>query len=240
MGWKTAILVASDGDAAGCLKAPGGLDPAATVSLMASAYPGWTATAARGASLRDAVYPPAGIAYAGSSPSADIICDQEFMLDYPSRLPPHLVALGAGRRLILHTMHSVVDFFAFAVWEDRALVRSLSMVLGGPRPGIMENIGPPLPFEQPYWAGQHAIGEGYPLPFYPLDLAEPTAMRALLGFTLGDPPRPGEVDAGNVQLEGFRVPASEPVSPEELAEFMGTHRRSTYRLVNGKLVKIDE
>jgi hypothetical protein len=240
MGWKTAILMACEGDPATCLGSAEGLDPAATADLVARAYPGWTATPTEGEFLHDATYPPEGIAYAGSFPSADIICDQEFMLDYPSRLPPNLVALGAGRRLILHTMHSVVDFFAFGVWEDGTLVRSLSMALGGPRPGIMENIGTPLRFEEPYWAGEHAIGEGYPLPFYPLDLAEPTATRALFGFTLGDLSRLGEFDADGIQLEGFRVPASDPISPEELAELTGTRKPAVYRLVNGELVKIDE
>ena len=240
MGWKTAILMACDGDPARCLRAPGPLDPAATTDLVTRAYPGWTAAPAEGRGMRFAVYPPRGIAYAASFRSADIICDQAFMLDYPSRLPPHLVALGAGRRLILHTMHSVVDFFAFAVWEDGTLRRALSMALGGPRPGIMENTGTPLPFEEPYWAGEHAIGDGYPLPFYPLDLAEPPAMRALFGFTLGDSPRPGDVDVKGIQLGGFAVPASDPLTPEQLAELTRTRRRTTYRLVNGELIKIDE
>jgi hypothetical protein len=240
MGWKTAILMACEGVPAGSLRAPGALDQAATAGLVASAYPGWTATPAEGASLHDGVYPPPAIAYAGRFPAADVICDRELMLDYPSRLPPHLLALGAGRTLILHAMHSVVDFFAFAVWEDGRLVRSLSMALGGPRPGIMEDLGPPLPFERPYWDGQHPIGEGYPLPFYPLDLAEPTAMRALFGFSLGGPQQPGEIDADAIRLAGFTVPAPNPVTPEQVAEFTRTHKRVTYRLVDGKLVKIDQ
>ncbi|MDT0546544.1 hypothetical protein AB0H07_41450 [Streptomyces sp. NPDC021354] len=49
------------------------------------------------------------------------------MIDSPSRLPEHLVAASAGRRLILHAMHSVVDWFAFAVWDDGRLIRSLSL-----------------------------------------------------------------------------------------------------------------
>lgn len=177
---------------------------------------------------------------AGRVRSADIICDREFMLDHPSRLPPHLVALGAGRRLVLHTMHSVVDFFAFGVWEDGTLVRSLSMALGGPRPGIMENIGTPLPFEQPYWAGEHAIGEEYPLPFYPLDLAEPTATRALLGFALSEPPDHGMLDAGGVRLGGFTVPAANPAANLATGRMAAARTRKRYRLVNGALVEIDE
>jgi hypothetical protein len=240
MGWKTAILVASDGDPARCLREPGPLDPAATADLVARAYPGWTATPTEGMPLPDASYPPPGLGYAGRFRSVDVLCDRALMLEHPSRLPPHLVALGAGRRLAVHAMHSVVDFFAYGVWEDGTLVRSLSMALGGPRPGIMENIGTPLPFEEPFWAGRHAIGDGYPLPFYPLDLAEPTALRALFGFTLSGPPRPGEADAHSIGLAGFSVPAADPIGPRELAEFTRTHKRTSYRLVNGQLVKIDE
>jgi hypothetical protein len=236
MGWKTAILMACDGDPAQCLRNPGTLAPAATADLVNQAYPRWTATPTEGKCLEDAVYPPRGIAYAGSFTAADIVCDQELMRDYPSRLPQHLVGLSAGRTLVLHTMHSVVDFFAYAIWVDGTLVRSLSMALGGPRPGILENIGTPQPFEQPYWAGKHAIGDGYPLPFYPLDLAEPPAMRALFGFSLGQPPRPGDTDATGIQLDGFAVPASEPIAPE----LTRTRRRPTYRLVNGKLVQVEE
>ncbi|HEY1628097.1 MAG TPA: hypothetical protein VGG16_30345 [Streptosporangiaceae bacterium] len=240
MGWKTAILLACDGNPALCLGAADGADPAATADLMARAYPGWTATPTEGEFLHDATFPPEGIAYAGSFPAADIICDQEFMLEHPSQLSPNLVALGEGRRLVLHTMHSVVDFFAFGVWEDGTLVRSLSMALGGPRPGIMENLGTPLPFEEPYWAGQHAIADGYPLPFYPADLAEPTATAALFGFTLGGLSRSSEIEADCIALAGFTVPASEPVTAEQVAEFTQTHKRNTYRLVDGKLVEIDE
>jgi hypothetical protein len=235
MGWKTAILVACDDDPAGCLRAPGPLDPGATADLVAKAYPGWTTTRTRGVPLREASYPPPGVGYAGGFGSVDILCDRALMLDHPSRLPPHLVALGSGRRLTVHAMHSVVDFFAYGVWEDGALVRSLSMALGGPRPGIMENIGAPLPFEEPFWAGRHAIGDGYPLPFYPLDLAEPTALRALFGFTLSAPPAPGEAGPDRIGLAGFSVPG--PTGPPE---FTRTHKRARYRLVDGRLVTTDE
>ncbi|WP_420719932.1 DUF6928 family protein [Streptomyces sp. NA13] len=36
------------------------------------------------------------------------------------------------------------------MWEDGHLLRSLSL---SPDSGVIENIGTPLPFEQPYWAG---------------------------------------------------------------------------------------
>lgn len=63
-----------------------------------------------------------------------------------AELPEHLVAASAGRRLVLHAMHSVVDWLAFAVWDDGRLVRSLSL---SPDSGIIENIGEPLPFDCP-------------------------------------------------------------------------------------------
>ncbi|MFD4655933.1 DUF6928 family protein [Kitasatospora sp. NPDC058444] len=51
--------------------------------------------------------------------------------------------------MVLHAMHSVVDWLAFGVWEDGRLVRSLSL---SPDSGIIEDIGEPLSFEVPSWA----------------------------------------------------------------------------------------
>ncbi|MGW7332238.1 DUF6928 family protein [Streptomyces sp. NPDC054840] len=36
-----------------------------------------------------------------------VVCDQHWMIDRPSQLPVHLVAASAGRRMVLHAMHSV-------------------------------------------------------------------------------------------------------------------------------------
>ncbi|MFI1128298.1 DUF6928 family protein [Streptomyces althioticus] len=99
--------------------------------------------------------PPEGTTYAASWPGVDVIGDQRVMIDAPSQPPGHLVAANAGRRLVLHAMHSVVDWLAFAVWEDGRLIRSLSL---SPDSGIIENIGEPLPFEMPYWAGDRSAG----------------------------------------------------------------------------------
>lgn len=130
------------------------------------------------------------------------------MTDTPSHLPEHLVSAGAGRRLVLHAMHSVVDWLAFAVWEDGHLLRSLSL---SPDRGVIENIGTPLPFEQPYWSGDRPADviprpdedeEPYPLPFHPLELGE-EALRSLYGFVQEGYPEPDDVDAATVRLLGF-------------------------------------
>jgi hypothetical protein len=83
-------------------------------------------------------------------------------------------------------MHSVVDWFAFAVWRGGRLERALSL---SPDSGILEDIGAKLPFEQPYWAGEHpAIDpeeeeDTYPFVFHPLELGE-AALGEFFGYQL--------------------------------------------------------
>ncbi len=84
-------------------------------------------------------------------------------------------------------MHSVVDWLAFAVWEDGRLVRSLSLSSDD---GVMEDVGDPMPFEAAYWGGEYPVphdpewsDEPYPLPFHPLELGE-VALGALLRASL--------------------------------------------------------
>lgn len=242
MGWKTAVLAYAEGDPAQCLRAAGLLDPAATRDLVARLNPGWSGASAVGRALKDAVYPDEGIVYAGCFGGIDVVCDRAVMIDRPSELPDRFIAAGSGRTTVLHAMHSVSDFLAFAVWEDGKLVRSLSL---SPDSGIAEDIGAPLPFEGPFWAGEHLVtpttgGAPYPLPFHPLDLGEDVAMRGLLGFPLGGQRLPGEVDPWEIQLSGFEVPADNPVTPEQVQEFVRTHRRTAYRMgPGGRLIPVE-
>ncbi|MER6484669.1 MULTISPECIES: DUF6928 family protein [Streptomyces] len=217
MGARTGLLVYADGDVPGLLRHVGASDPERTSRMMRRLYPGCEIEEARGAVLGEAVYPPAGTACAASWPGVEVICDRRLMIDFPSRLPGHLVAASAGRRLVLHAMHSVVDWLAFAVWEGGRLIRSLSL---SPDRGIIENIGQPLPFELPYWAGDRPANvvarpgeeeEPYALPFHPLELGE-DALRSLCGFVQEGRPEPGDVDADEVELHGFRV--SDPHAPD--------------------------
>ncbi|MFB4263899.1 hypothetical protein [Nonomuraea sp. GTA35] len=152
--------------------------------------------------------------------------------------PPTSSRRGRGRRLVLHAMHSVVDWLAFAVWEDGRLVRSLSLSPGN---GIIEDIGEPYPFELPYWNGEHPVpstpgrpDEGpYPLP---AGAGRGRAARAarLHRRRLGRARR--DVDAEAVELLGFTVIDPDGPTPEERrAEFeavvarMGEPRMFTYR-----------
>ncbi|WP_437004651.1 DUF6928 family protein [Streptomyces sp. enrichment culture] len=210
MGAKTGLLVYADGDAPEALRGVGAAGLDRTVAMMRRLHPGRRIEECEGSTLWDGVYPPKGTTYAASWPGVDVIGDQRVMIDAPSQLPGHLVAASAGRRLVLHAMHSVVDWLAFAVWEDGRLVRSLSL---SPDSGIIENFGEPLPFELPYWAGDRPADviswpdedeETYPLPFHPLELGE-DALRALCGFVKEGRPEPDDVDADTVRLHGFQV-----------------------------------
>jgi len=86
--------------------------------------------------------------------------------------------------MILHGLHSGVDWFGYAIWQEGVLLRSLSL-----NPAkIFEDIGAPQPFEAPFWAaGRPARPRPgkptrYRLPFDPFDLSE-AALRGLTGFT---------------------------------------------------------
>ncbi|MEU3773143.1 hypothetical protein AB0F11_08010 [Streptomyces sp. NPDC032472] len=115
MGAKTALLAYSDGNAASALRAAG--EPAAeeTAALVARVFPGRAAEPAGGEVLGEATYPAERLTYAGSFPS---LCDRHLMFVRPSEVPVHLLEAAAGRRVILHAMHSVNDWLAFAVWEE--------------------------------------------------------------------------------------------------------------------------
>ena len=229
MGAKTGLLVYADGEVPGLLRQVGAADLARTSAMMRRLYPGCEIEPCGGTELWDGVYPPKGTAYAASWPGVDVVGDQRVMIDFPSQLPEHLVAASVGRRLVLHAMHSVVDWLAFAVWEDGRLLRSLSL---SPDSGIIENIGEPLPFELPYWAGDRPADaipwpdedeEPYTLPFHPLELGE-DALRALCGFVQEGRPEPDDVDTGSVALHGFLV--RDPTAPDP-AEQEAQLRRAT-------------
>ncbi|WP_420037711.1 DUF6928 family protein [Streptomyces sp. cg28] len=220
MGAKTGLLVYADGDVPGLLRQVGAANLERTSVMMRRLNPSCEIEVSHGSDLYEGVYPTEGTAYAASWPGVEIVCDRRVMIDSPSRLPEHLVAASADRRLVLHAMHSVVDWLAFAVWEDGRLIRSLSL---SPDDGIIENIGEPLPFELPYWAGDRPADvipwpgekeEPYALPFHPLELGE-DALRALCGFIQEGWPEPEDVDAENIELHGFHVRNPNDPDPAE-------------------------
>ncbi|MFE5828830.1 DUF6928 family protein [Streptomyces sp. NPDC056508] len=208
MGAKTALLAYANGDVASALREAGEPTVEGTAALIAQVFPGWGMESAKGNVLGESTYPPERLTYAASFPGVDLVCDRRLMFDRPSELPAHLLETVASRRVILHAMHSVSDWLAFAVWEAGRLRRSLSL---SPDGGIVENIGDPFPFEMPYWAGERPVEpdpewdeEPYALPFHPLELGN-DALRALFGFLLEGRPLPEDVDPDEVPLLGFEL-----------------------------------
>jgi len=200
MGAKTWMLVYSNGNPKDFLHADPKLDRGATTALVQQLYPSETLVPLDDGDLCFAC-PPDREIVAGCFPGVTIVAAKEFGIDYPSKLAPRFVDAFSDGTLYLHAMHSVVDWFAFGVWRDGVLQRSLSL---SPDSGIMEDLGDRLPFEQAYWTGGHpAVDPGedpanYPFPFHPLDLAE-AALLAFFGYQLE-----GVIDPEQIQPE--RIP----------------------------------
>jgi hypothetical protein len=182
MGAKAWFIAYFDGDSRKVLAGKPRLDRTASRDLAARLLPRKRLTEIEDGNL-GLLDPDEDKIFAGSYPGLRIVAHLEMGDTNPSRVERRWVDPSLGRIAYLHATHSVVDWFAFGLWRDGKLVRSLSMT---PDDGIYEQIGPPLPFEKPYWSGKHALetepGEDpYPLPFHPLELAEDSLLHHL-GF----------------------------------------------------------
>jgi uncharacterized protein DUF6928 len=232
VGAKSALMIYADGSPAELLRSPPPPDEGKTAALVAATRPGSAGPAGPGGTLSDAIYPPERIVYAGSFPGIEVLCDRDVMTGRPSQLPDHLLAPGAGRQMILHAMHSASDWLGYAVWQDRVLLRSLSL---SPDGGITEDIGAPLPFEASFWAGQRPVassrvfpgGPPYPLPFHPLELGG-AALLELAGFAVEGRPADGLIDPEAVRLTSYHVAPANPVTSVDLQAFVRTDKRISH------------
>jgi hypothetical protein len=202
MGAKTALLAVCDGDGRDVLRAARVLDREAS-KRFAEKMTGDFLDSAEDGSLGENTNPADGFVFATSWPGLEILSDSRVALDRLSELPARSTRVS-GRRVIVHAMHSVVDWFAFGVWDDGRLVRALSVSADHQ---IIEDPGERLPFETPFWEGERPVDDGddepaYPLPFHPLELGE-EALHAFFGFRLEGAPT--EVDPFTIPLAGFRV-----------------------------------
>jgi hypothetical protein len=243
MGAKAGILALGDGDFAEALTQLPTADAERTAALVADIFPGYQVEPVQGRRLAEATYPPDEEVQALSAPGIAILCDGRCVLEKPSELPRHVLDLVARCRVALCAMHSVDDSFAYAVWNDGELVRSLSVSLAR---GIIEDVGEPFECERPFWPARRAFVARHPgaVGFRPLDLAQ-RVMRWLFGFALEGRPEPDDVDAGQISMLGYRI--TDPAGTEQAAreaalrEFLQHHRRRRYRVgPDGSLTEIDE
>lgn len=207
MGAKDWMVFYAEQDVPGVLHERPALDRQATERLVERLFPGHELTAIDDVSLLES-NPPDDEVYAAVWPGAMVVCTGEVGIDRPSTLDRRFIEEGAGRTIYLHAMHSVVDWFAFAVWDSNGqLCRALSL---SPDDGIVENIGDPLPFEEPFWAGDRPAvepdddEEPYPFAFHPLELGE-EALGTLFGFVYEGPATVDTIDPEDITLAAFAL-----------------------------------
>lgn len=196
------MVVYAEGPVPPLLRAAGEPDEEATEALVARLHPGARLTSLGYGDLLDHGNPPEREAWAAVHDGVALVCTTRVALDRPTDIGAEVVGAMPGRTTYVLAMHSVVDWFAYAVWSPSGeLVRSLSL---SPDDGIIEDLGERQAFEAPYWAGEHAEEDDYPLPFHPLDLAE-EALGSLFGFVYEGHPPPDALDVEDIDLVGFRV-----------------------------------
>lgn len=207
MGAKDWMLFYASDDVSKVLRASPEIDREATEALVSRLYPSHDIRPIADGSLSFG-NPPDGEVYAAVFPGLSIVCTWEAANDAPTDLHPRFLREAAGRTLYLHAMHSVVDFFAYAIWSPDGTVRRAYSL--SPDSGVIEDIGTPLPFEEKYLAGDQEFLESldeddeYPFRFHPLDLAE-AALRSLFGFNYEGMYEDDDPDLEEIVLAGYAV-----------------------------------
>jgi hypothetical protein len=204
VGAKTWMLAYVDGDAADILRSRPELDREAASALVRKLFPSETLEEIDDGDLCFTC-PPDDELCVGCFQGLSIVAAKEFGIDYPSKVPAHFLGATGSARVYLHAMHSVVDWFAYAVWEKGQLQRSLSL---SPDSGILEDIGSRRRFEEPYWSGQHPAvdpeeASDYPFPFHPLELGE-AALLDLFGYQLEGTGDSAQVEPEQIPLARFK------------------------------------
>lgn len=211
MGAKTWMLVYANANVGEGLRRGPLLDRDATLQLATALFP-MDNLGPLGDGDLSYTCPPNDELHIGCFPGVSILAAKEFGIDYPSKLPVRFISAGGCGTIYLHAMHSVVDWLAFAKWNNGKIVRSLRV---SPDSGILEDIGERLPFEEPFWSGKHPATDDddadYPLPFHPLELGE-VVLKEFFGY----------------QLEGFGEPGL--FEPESIPLVKYKRRRSGWKL----------
>jgi hypothetical protein len=206
MGAKDWMVFYAEADIPGVLAERPAIDRDATQRLVEQLFPNHRSTPLDDVTMVNG-NPPEDEVYAAVWPGAAVVCSDVVAIDRPSTLNCRFIEAGAGRTIYLHAMHSVVDWLAFAIWEpDGQLRRALSL---SPDSGVMENLGEPLPFEAPFWAGDRPATEpdddiDYPFAFHPLEFGE-EALESLFGFVYEGIPSGETIDPEHIGLAAYAL-----------------------------------
>jgi hypothetical protein len=209
MGAKTSMLAIADGDPIAVLKSAPALDRDACLATLQILFPGDRFTPLPDGDLSD-TYPRGDDLYIGCYPGLIILAHDSIVTE-ASRLDRRFLDFANGRTVIQHIMISTVDAFAYGVWQNGELRRSLSIDADN---GVAEDIGARRPFEEPFWAGEHLEDGEEPdpdyaggAPFHPLELAE-AALLELFGYQLEGFIGPDEVKPETIPMMRFARAAS--------------------------------
>ena len=206
MGAKTWMIVYSHEKPSDRFKSYPKPDLGKTVTLLNRLYPGEKLEKIEDGDL-SYTSPPDDVIYAGHFDGVAVIAAKEFGIDNPSKINNRFISESPFKNIYLQAMHSVVDWLAFAKWEDGGLSRSLSL---SPDSGIIEDIGKKFDFEIPYWNGDHSAidsedenEEAYPFKFHPLELGE-EVLKKFFGYQLEGFVNEDLIEPENITLLGFK------------------------------------
>jgi hypothetical protein len=101
-------------------------DVAASRALVEAAFPGREIAREADTILDAAIWPTMGSACAGVFGDAAVLTSEDLAVSQPSALTDLVVRLAPERRAYAVFMSSVVDWYAFAVWDRGRLIRSFS------------------------------------------------------------------------------------------------------------------
>ncbi len=195
MGFNIAVLAYADDLSSLDLGQPGA-DESVVQTAVKALFPRTTYADRGSVDLVEGGFPERSVLNVGTFQGGELVATLDAHLYNPSKLHQRYLKAARGRTLVLLTQRSVNDMFAYARWEDRELVRSISV---NPVGGVWEDIGAPEEFEAPYWRGDHPVDPVYPLSFHPLDLSE-AALRSVLGLLFEGKPDPALTMPQDVRL----------------------------------------
>ncbi|KAF0961926.1 DUF6928 family protein [Rhodococcus sp. T7] len=192
-------------------------DLAAARRLAARLYPDLAATPTGPVPLAEAArLDAAGTVHIGSYAGVTVVCGPDLVVPRPSTLPGTRIRPTESAKTYYVASKPDIAWGSFAMWEDGHLIRAFSAT----PVHIHEDLGIPLVWERPFWAGdfplEHPPGvlpDPQSLPFHPQQFAE-GANREWLNFRYTGAPEGTEIDPKKITVHGFAVhpPGEGPVA----------------------------
>lgn len=215
-----------DPDADAALALAGRMYPEMVAVPLTSGSP--TSGSPASVSLATSAGPQGHEVFIGSYPGLTVVCGANLTLRRPSTLAESWTRPLASEHTYLVAADSAGPWGAFAYWERGALRRSFSATSAH----IYENLGLPLVWERPYWAGEHpatrpieTLPDPQSLPFDPGEFADAANAR-WLGLRFVNPDPAAETAAADLRVCGFTLytAGEEPPTVPDEPEVRGLRR----------------